>query len=130
MVTAARVVPHAVLMPSISFPNSGYLGTKGYLHLGKDQPDRTVTVDGHLVPGARTTALEITRANLLFEEQNGQRLSKVTKALIPCPLTGQVEFHVKDFAAPGIYEARLWAKDEANKFIGVSSDHIVLSVDP
>jgi hypothetical protein len=130
VVTGAHVVPHAVLMPSISFANSGYMGTKGYLHLGKEQPDRTITVDGHLVPGARTTALEITRANLLFEEQNGPRLSKVAKTLIPCPLTGQVELHVKDFALPGIYEARLWAKDEANKFIGVSSDHIVLSVDP
>ena len=129
-ITAVRVVPHTVLMPSISFANSGYMGTKGYLHLGKDQPDRTISVDGHQVAGARSTALEVTRANLLFEEQNGIDQSKVAKSLIPCPLTGQAELHVKDFAAPGIYEARLWAKDEANKFIGVSSDHIVLSVDP
>src|SRR5581483_10691358 len=70
-VLAARVVPPAVMLPRIDFTNAGYMGTKGYLHLGKDRPVQSISIDAGSVAGATSTELEVTRANLLFEEQNG-----------------------------------------------------------
>jgi protein O-mannosyl-transferase len=129
-IDSVTAVPPAVLTPQITFANSGYMGTKGYLHLGKSAPAQPIVFDSGAIPGAAATAIEVTRANLLFEEQNGQHFSKVSKPLVRLPLKGSIVLDPKEFTAPGIYEIRLWAKDNSDKVVGVSSDHIVISVDP
>lgn len=118
------------VVPLISFQNSGYFGTKGYLHLGPDQPEQELTVSVREIPEAKTYELEITRANLLFESQNGQSRSKVLWNLIPGgSATGQTVLNFKDFKTPGIYEIRAWALDKNGTICGAASDHVVLSVD-
>jgi hypothetical protein len=122
--------PHLV-MPSLSFANSGYLGTKGYLHLGRDAGSK-LSVDSSKVTGAASSRIEITRANLLFEEQNCRHPSNIAGQFIDCPLKGDITLNRsgKSFNAPGIYELRAWALDAQGQPVGVSSDHIVISVDP
>ncbi len=118
------------VMPLISFPNSGYFGTKGYLHLGPDKVQQVLSVSVRDIPKATTYELEITRANLLFESQNGQSRSKVLWNLIPgSSAKGQTVLNFKDFKTPGIYEIRAWALDEQGTICGAASDHVVLSVD-
>lgn len=116
--------------PLISFPNSGYFGTKGYLHLGPDKLEQVLNVSVREIPKAKTYELEITRANLLFESQNGQSRSKVLWNLIPgSSAIGETVLNFKDFKTPGIYEIRAWALDEHGTICGAASDHVVLSVD-
>jgi hypothetical protein len=127
-VRAVELIPPAVLLPRLGFDNDDYLGTKGYLHLGKPLPRQRLYIDGSAIPGAAVTKLEITRANLLFEQQNCSQPSKVAGRTIAGPLRGQITLDVKEFPNPGIYEARAWAQDASGRTVGLSSDHIVISV--
>jgi hypothetical protein len=129
-VVSAEAVPAATVLPRISFKNCGYMGTKGYLHLGKSEPLQRLFVDATAVPCAATTELEITRANLMFEDQNCSHFSKMANALVPGPSRGFMSLDVKDFKSPGIYEARVWARDSEDHIVGLASDHIVIAVDP
>lgn len=134
-VQSIKVVPPRTIMPFLSFSNSGYLGTKGYLHLGKDAPEATVKVDFSGITGAVAADAEITRANLLFEEQNCTQQSKVQGMLVPfsgdaAAKTGELTLKLDQFKTPGIYELRAWAKNSQGQPSGVASDHIVIAVDP
>lgn len=118
------------LTPRIDFENSSYMGTKGYLHLGADKPQNKITVDASTVRGAASAEMEITRPNLLFEEQNSASYSSFAREHTPTKLKQTVILDKKDFPSPGIYELRAWAKDGTGKVIGLASDHIVIAVDP
>jgi hypothetical protein len=128
-VVSVKVIPPSVLMPQLSFANDGYLGSKGYLHIGGSQNKQTLSVDAGTVPNATTTQLELTRDNLQFEEQNCRLQSKRCGRLINGPLKGFIELSADEFKAPGLYQARLWAKDASGKTIGVASDHVNIAVD-
>jgi hypothetical protein len=130
-INSLEVAAPGFVTPLISFSNSGYLGTKGYLHLGPDKLEQQLNVSVRQIPQARSYELEITRANLLFESQNGQTRSKVGWKLIKGDSKeGQTTLRFNDFRTPGIYEIRAWALDEHGTVCGAASDHIVLSVDP
>ncbi len=120
----------ASIMPAISFENSGYLGSKGYLHLGASSAERTLRVDCSRIERACSSELEITRANLLFEEQNSRLESAVQWRKVPIKsATGTAVLRYAEFPRPGIYEVRARALGKDGKLVGVSSDHIVISVD-
>lgn len=129
--TSVNIMPSDLVSPKISFPNSGYLGTKGYLHLGKDQDKQTIHVSTQNMGEAARTELEITRANLLFEDQNCQSKSRVLWRTLPVNAKeGDCTLEYKNFPTPGIYEIRAWSLRPDGSIYGVASDHIVLSVSP
>lgn len=120
----------STVMPLLSFENSGYLGSKGYLHLGPTETERELKFDASKVPGCSKAELEITRANLLFEEQNSTKDSAVQwKKVQLASTSGTTRIRFEDFKSPGIYELRLRALDNQDRLTGVTSDHIVISVD-
>jgi hypothetical protein len=124
------VVPASLMMPRIDFANSGYLGSKGYLHLAPKQPKQSISIDASAITGAKSTLLEMTRANIFFEEQNSRVFSNIRGKLMPGPLKGAFKLTRSDFASEGLYEIRVWAVDEHGKTLGVASDHIALAIDP
>ena len=128
----ALVQPETV-MPLISFFNSGYSGTKGYLHISKDvsQKDnrQEIGIDVRKIAGAVGARIEITRQNLLFEFQNITEPSRVIAQTIDTKKKDTVILKADQFPAAGIYELRARALDSAGKPIGLASDHIVISAD-
>ncbi|MBK7839327.1 MAG: hypothetical protein IPJ49_16985 [Candidatus Obscuribacter sp.] len=75
---------------------------------------------------------EITRANLLFEEQCSTELSKVVDEKSRRIVNGQsgtVTLPAAEFKSQGIYQVRLWAVDSKGNRLGQSSDHIVIVSD-
>ena len=129
-INSIEILPAARLIPHLNFNNAGFMGTKGYMHLGKDVMQRELSIDATSVPGAASTEVEITRANLLFEQQNADKYSSFAREHTAAPLKGTFTLNKSEFPTPGIYELRVWAKDADGKLLGRSSDHIVLSVDP
>ena len=132
IVSADRVIP------KIDFPNSGYLGSKGYVHVGAPISDKTkaestapeLSFDVSGVFGAQSAMAEMTRTNLLFEEQNSTEASRVAaKTIDLAGKSGKLAMTRDLFKSPGIYQIRIWAKDKDGKRFGQSSDHIVISVD-
>lgn len=119
------------LMPIINFKNSGFLGTKGFLHLDrKEKLKEIVTYDTKGVPGAQGVVFELTRPNLLFASQNDKEKCLVTQREISSSgTTGSITLDRKDFPSLGIYEMRAWATDKDGNRTGVAGDHIVISVD-
>lgn len=129
-VLSMEAVPASKLMPKIDFKNSGFLGTKGYLHLGKTKPSDVITYDASEVPGSAGVLFELTRANLLFASQNDKEKCQVTlREIKNAGTTGSITLERKDFSTLGIYELRAWAVDKDGNRLGVSGDHIVISVD-
>jgi hypothetical protein len=129
-ILSIETVPATALMPSIDFKNSGFLGTKGFMHLGKDKLKDTITYDAKAVPGAAAVVFELTRPNLLFASQNDKDKCLVTmKEIKAAGTTGSVTLERKDFSALGIYEVRAWAVDKDGNRLGVAGEHIVISVD-
>jgi hypothetical protein len=129
-INSITIIPASELIPQINFNNAGYMGTKGYMHLGKDALTRELSIDASSIANAASTEVEITRANLLFEQQNASKYSTFAREHTAAPLKGTYTLRKTDFTSPGIYELRVWAKDNQNRLLGLSSDHIVLSVDP
>lgn len=118
------------VIPSIYVPNSGYLGSKGYLHLSPKESSLTLEADASKISGASSIALELTRTNLLFEEQNTKKRSKVAQDFLVYPEARKtITLEHKQFAGPGLYELRAFALDKNGKIISPSSDHMVLSVE-
>lgn len=125
--TRVEVVRPQQILPQLHFQGGGYLGSKGYLHVGKGA---TVDYDVSNIKDASTAMAEITRANLLFEEQNSTEPSKVRGRTIELPqVKGQIKLKADMFPALGIYQMRLWAKDSHGKCFGQASDHIVIARD-
>ncbi|MBS1995181.1 MAG: hypothetical protein JSS86_02680 [Cyanobacteria bacterium SZAS LIN-2] len=125
-----EIVPATQLIPSLTFANCGYLGSKGFLHLSKAEPKQILDYDVSTIPGAGGVMVETTRTNLLFEEQNGNTLSKIARSLeMEEGAKGHIELKREDFPSPGIYQIRLFAKDKNSERIGQASDHVVVAVD-
>jgi hypothetical protein len=118
------------IMPRLSFPNSGYLGSKGFVHLSPQSPAQELKFDSSAVPGAARLTLELTRPNLTFESQNSSAPSQVLLKRLDCNTTaGTMLLKREQFPAAGIYEIRLRALDRYGSPVGVAGDHIVISVD-
>lgn len=127
--SVSLLAPQSV-MPSLTFKNSGYLGSKGFIHLSPQSPTEELAVSAQSVPGAARLLFEITRPNLTFEIQNASTPSQVLMKQLDCNTTdGVVLLKRESFPAAGIYEGRLRALDKDGLPIGVAGDHIVISVD-
>jgi hypothetical protein len=121
------------IMPSLDFDNSGYLGTKGFLHLSKSNPSEQLRCVENNVLGADHFVLEILRPNLFLapSEQNNREESKQQlKKLIGSGRTGRITIQLNDLQGEGLYQARLWSVDKNDKPLGVAGDHVIIAVDP
>jgi hypothetical protein len=130
-VQSIELVPAHQIMPSINFPNSDYLGSKGFLHLGKDKLECKISYDASGVANAQSIIFEVTRPNLLFSSQNTAEPSTVLMSELHGneKSTGSVTLERKNFPALGLYEGRAWAIDKNGTRIGIAGDHIVIAVD-
>lgn len=131
-VKSIALIPARQLMPSINFENSDYLGTKGFLHLGKDKPECKITYDVSGIKNAHSIIFEITKTNLLFSSQNTEEPSTVVNSdaqLTGDGPVGSVTLERKNFKGLGLYEGRAWAIDKNGTRIGIAGDHIVIAVD-
>ncbi len=128
------VAPAASLVPTLNFANSGYLGSKGFLHLSQEKKQDDITFDISQVKGDPVgVAMEITRPNLLFEEQNCTTPSRVAQTDTNFTTTfsgktGTITLKRENFSALGIYQLRLWPIFQDGTR-GQASDHIVVAVD-
>jgi hypothetical protein len=127
-----QIIPASLMMPRIDFNNSGYLGTKGFLHLSSKHPIEKIFCRENQVKHAHHFNLEILRANMFLSpgERNSpysamQRLKEVEGA----GQTGEIIIKHADFPEQGLYQARLWSVDKHNKHLGLAGDHIVISID-
>lgn len=131
-VDEVSIMPKASLMPEISFENSGYLGSKGFLHLSESKSkEATIKVDGSAVEGARKLRLSVTKPNLYFKSQNAtiEEPALLTTIEIDCAVKDNVKLERHLFPSDGIYEVRPWALDNRGETLGIAGDHIVISVD-
>jgi protein O-mannosyl-transferase len=129
-ITKVELVRSPEMMPSLTFANSGFLGTKGFAHLSQEQPELKLALDTSKVPGASGAILEITRANVFFESQNSAEPSGVVMKRIPLNSTaGEISLRRADFGAVGLHEARARAMDSNGNPVGVAGDHFVISID-
>ncbi len=127
--SVSLLTPQSV-MPSLTFENSGYLGSKGFVHLSSQYPAQELAVSVQSVPAAARLIFEITRPNLTFESQNSSTASQVIMKQLDCNTTdGALLLKRESFPAAGIYEGRLRALDKDGFPVGVAGDHIVISVD-
>lgn len=117
-------------IPHISFAGSGYLGSKGFMHLSatgtKSMP---LEIDGRGVPGSSSTVFEIGLPNRLFTSLNGPRSESQLLKELPAPLSGSLTIGRELFPTAGIYEGRAFCLDEAGERTGLAGDHIVIAVD-
>jgi len=129
-VKSVEIVPAADLMPFISFPQSGFDESRGFLHVGGKLCDVTVEYNAR-VPEAAGVLLEITRLNTVFAFQNSSRLSKeeLLREERRSGTTGSISLPVDMFPRSGLYEARAWATNAHGQRIGVAGDHVVVLVD-
>jgi len=124
-----EILSASALMPSISFPNSGYLGRKGFIHLTRSHRSETITADATKVPGATGVVFEITNPNQWFPSQNtNSPTPTMTEMQLP-HTTGSITLDRKIFPTVGLYEGRAWAVDKDGTRLGVAGDHIVIAVD-
>jgi hypothetical protein len=132
-VIAAEFVSTAQIMPRLSFPNSGYLGTKGFLHFPKDQPTVKLICASDKIAGATSFSLEIMRPNAFLsgDDLNTTRTSPLVWREISnrTTTTGEMALHRDLFQTQGIFQARLWALDAEGRRIGVAGDHINITID-
>ncbi|HEY9759401.1 MAG TPA: hypothetical protein V6C97_29855, partial [Oculatellaceae cyanobacterium] len=126
-------IPADELMPILDFANSGYLGSKGFLHLNQAHNKEHLYCLKNDVPGADHFMLEIMRPNVFVDptsEQNGTSAAKQKlKEIQSSTKTGAIEVSTKDLQGHGLYQARLWSVDKNNRRIGVAGDHIIIDVD-
>jgi hypothetical protein len=121
------------IMPSIDFDNSGYLGSKGFLHLSAKHPSEKIRCSKNEVANANHFSLEILKPNQFLNpaEQNGiAPAAQALKELQSSGKMGFIEIRLSDLEGPGLYQARLWSIDKTGRRIGVAGDHIIISVDP
>lgn len=131
-IKSIALIPAQQLMPIIDFEKSDYLGTKGFMHLGKDKPECKITYDVRGVKDAQSIIFEITKTNLLFSSQNTEEASTVVNPAAQLKgdgPVGSVTLERKNFNGLGLYEGRAWAIDRNGNRIGLAGDHIVIAVD-
>ncbi len=125
-----RIVPAQDLIAKISFSNSGYLGSKGFIHLSKTKTADQFDYDVSKIKGDAVGAeMEITRTNLMFEEQNCSRKSAVALSYKDFDgKAGTIKLKRDEFPGVGLYQIRLWPRFKDGNS-GQASDHIVVAVD-
>lgn len=129
-VTAITLLPKQNVIPQLNFNNSGYFGSKGFIHLSSTQREAKLSVDVGKVAGAAKFALEITRTNLLFEEQNTQARSNVQETFkVYDQSKDELVLKYADFKSVGLYELRIFPLDKNGNICGAASDHLVISLD-
>lgn len=117
-------------IPRISFPGSGYLGSKGFMHLSATgKKCMSVQIDGSNVPGSAATVFEIGLPNRLFTSLNGPRSESRLLKELPAPLSGSLAIERELFPTAGIYEGRAFCLDKSGNRTGLAGDHIVIAVD-
>jgi hypothetical protein len=123
-------VSPSTLMPQIDAGNAGYMGTKGFLHLSKQERAQTISYDGHLVPACSRVVLEVTRANQFFQEHNTSKAADSALEVIVLPAQkGKFSIARRRFPQPGLYAVRPWAIDAIGHKLGVAGDHLIIAVD-
>ena len=123
-------VPSSSLLPKLSAPGSDFYGTKGFLHLAPKHAETPLSWDVSKIRGSKDLALEITRANQVFEEQNTS--TPLNFAMNEKQLSGTIGTTLlrrSQFPQPGLYEIRGWALDSSGRHMALSSAHLVISVD-
>ncbi|MBX9694916.1 MAG: hypothetical protein K2Z81_21185, partial [Cyanobacteria bacterium] len=128
-ITGIKLMAPENVVPQMGFPNSGFFGTKGFLHLSQKDTQVPLHIDVSGIPGASGAVLEVTRPNLYFELQNTILESKVKMTDLPFSKEGELILRRKELPALGVYEARPWAVDKNGKKLGICGDHIVISVE-
>jgi hypothetical protein len=128
-----EIVSAKKIMPSLDFNNSGYLGSKGFLHLSEKHPSEKVLCNANQIADVDHFSLEILKPNQFLNpaEQNG--VDPAAQALKEIRSTGKAGFIViqrSDLEGQGLYQARLWSMDKNGQRVGVAGDHIIISIDP
>lgn len=130
VIKSVELIDYTTVAPQIRFVDSGFLGTRGFLHLSNGAREKAVELDARRVPGAHGIELEITRPNLTFESQNSGEPSRVVMRRVKNDTTvGTLILKRSDFPSTGLYEARPRAVDVHGSPVGVAGDHIVISID-
>ncbi len=125
-ISAIEIIDPPELMPILSFDNSGFFGTKGYINLSQTTDKIKLQAQFAGLKGATGAVLEIGRPNLLFQFQNDINESKIKLKQLPFTARGDLILERKELPAPGMYEARAWALDKDGRKIGVAGDHVVI----
>ncbi len=107
----------------------------GLMHLNRVEKSQLIRYDASKVNGCHHLSLEVIKPNTFFGALNPQNddsapVSEQSLTTIPLSgLIGNLPIRRSDFPIAGIYKARLHALDRQGKQVGVSSDHILLSVE-
>lgn len=131
MINKVSLVSKEKLMPVLDFPNSGFMGSKGYLHMSKDDPNKELSVYAEKMTDATKVILEISQPNRYFESQNTQASSPSTIVMktIDAKIVDTVKLERSMFPSVGIYQVRAYGIDAKGNKMGLASDHIVVAVD-
>lgn len=118
-------------MPVLDFENSGFMGSKGYLHISKTDSAKDLLVDAQSMPGATKVIVEIAQPNRYFESQNtaASSPSSLVMKTIDAKLSDTIKLERSLFPSVGIYQVRAYGIDAKGNKIGLASDHIVVAVD-
>lgn len=117
------------LIAGIDFENSGYLGSKGFLHLSSKSPAGIIKFDGSKVACGDSCLIEINRPNKMFQALNCQSLEPGAFQTLPVDLRGQLSLKKKNFPTQGFYLVRVRCLDSKKEPVGLAGDHIVVAVD-
>ena len=129
VIKEVSIVDPASIMPKLSYADGNTLKERGTINLSASSPAKTLHYNAQSIAGAQSLVLQITRPTTKFEGFNVDPACKVLLKEIALPGTaGDYTLKVDDFPSRGIYEARLAATDASGKYVGVSGDHVVLSV--
>lgn len=125
----AELSSKATTMPFVYFDNSGYLGTKGYLHLSQKEESKEIFINGTGVQNTKGTMLVSLKANKFFKELNADSPESDFLFRVMANRTSTIKLERKMFPSVGIYELRPWCINTNNQLFRIAGDHIVVSVD-
>lgn len=131
MINKVSLTPKAKMMPILDFENSGFMGSKGYLHMCRDDVSKDLLVNASGMEGVTRVVLEICQPNRFFESQNtaASNPSQQVMKTIDGALNDKIKLERSFFPSVGIYQVRAYGVDASGKRIGLASDHIVVAVD-
>jgi hypothetical protein len=121
---AIRSVPASEIMPSISFPNSDLMGTRGVATFHSAKDCLPISYDASKIQRAAGVEIFLSKTNSTFEWPNSPDESSSVLAQWPAP-TGRFILRRSQFPDHGLYEIRLQAVDSRGQRLGVTSDHLV-----
>ncbi len=131
MINKVSLIAKEKMMPVLNFENSGFMGSKGYLHLSRTEQMKDLLVDAHAMPGATKVVLEIAQPNRYFESQNtaASSPSSLVMKTIDAKISDTIKLERSLFPSVGIYQVRAYGIDAKGNKMGLASDHIVVAVD-